>query len=139
MRQQEMTAHVLMAGLAVGLPEIAVAQQLRDLLGAVVHAVDEEAVIGRRHLHGDASGVTRHHGPALPQRLGDDEPESFTERLLHDDVRAALKDVDLEIAEVGEDEDIRVGGGDVLDLFQHVATFRIVVRQRAREQQLKTG
>ena len=79
----------------------------------------------------DAAGPSGHHRCPFPQRLGDDQAETLTNRFLDDHVRESLQRIDLDVAhsgEVGEDMDHRVGADLGLDAFVDPPTLRIVQR-----------
>ena len=101
-RQEEMLVHALPACAAECLSPIAVAKQLHQCLGRRLGGVDEDAARAVRHLQRDATGATGDHGRALPQRLGDDEPEALANRLLQDDRREPLERVDFDVSDAGQ-------------------------------------
>src|SRR5215218_4972801 len=61
---------------------LGITEQEEELFGALLDGADKEAAGAAWHLHGDAAGLTRDHRGALPQRLGDDEPEALADGLL---------------------------------------------------------
>ena len=60
--------------------------------------VDEKTCVVVSNLESDSPDTPRDDGLALPEGFGDCQPESFTERLLHDYICSALKGVDGTVA-----------------------------------------
>jgi hypothetical protein len=93
-------------------------------------------------LEGNPAGPTGDDWGAFPERLGDDQPEAFANRLLDHDLGETLERVDLDVAdagEIGEDVDVCVVAGRGLDLVVDVPAAGIVEGHRADECELQIG
>lgn len=91
-------------------------------------------------LGGNATGRSGNDRGALPERLGDDRPEPFTDAILDDDVGHALEGVDLVASHadlVREQEAVRLLVGLTLYLLVDAPSLGVVVGHRARQDELE--
>src|SRR3954471_18188789 len=109
-----MPASVFLAGPPEPLAQLGVRKDLDAALRALLRGVHQEAVLAVLDLQGNAADVAGNRRAALPERLGDCQPEALADRLLQADVRLRLKGVDLDradVVEVVEDLDVGVAVG----------------------------
>ena len=77
-----MPAHELLAVQGHGPGLLGILEDCVQRLGAFGDGVDEVAGLAVLDLVDDPAHAARDHGPALPEPLGDGEPESLLDRLL---------------------------------------------------------
>src|SRR5690606_32133845 len=83
-RAEEVLARVLLARLAEPLGELGIAQEIERALRRLLDRGDQKARLAVDDLQRDAAHVAADRRPALPERLGDGEPEALANRLLQD-------------------------------------------------------
>src|SRR3984893_8509298 len=119
-----------------------VGEQLNRPLRAFLHRVDEVAVETVANLERDDAGAAADPRPTLPEALAHGEPESFSDRFLHDDVGGALERVDLHVADlldVRQEMDVPVAAACLLGLLPDAEGLGVVGCHRSREHELSVG
>ena len=114
-------------------------EQVESLCRAIVDAFDQVVFISGRELHRYSAGMTGDHRPRFPECFGNDESESFTERLLQHYVSCTLECIDFHAADARKIcEHVKVGiiNGFGIDLVQNSPSLGIVSGHCAEHREL---
>src|SRR5215472_13867712 len=114
-------------------------QKMCDASCAVFNPVDQVFVETLGKLHRYTAGSSRYDRLFFPERFGNDQTESFPNRLLNHDIASALEDINLHASHpcyIGENEQIRISRTFFLNQVQQPPALRIVACHRPYERQL---
>jgi len=100
-RQQKVLSHPFTAPGPDLFALFGVPEQPKRSFGARFHRIDQETADFILELKRDATGCACYNRRSFPEGLGDDQSETLAQRFLDDDVREALKRIDLDVAHAG--------------------------------------